>query len=539
MLGQLHIKNIGIIDDVTINFEDGLNIMTGETGAGKSLIVDSINAISGMRMSKDIIKHGEDSALVEACFFENDETRILTREFFANGRSVCKVDGRMVTLTELKETGEALIDIHGQHDNQSLLSEKTHVNLLDNFAEKDLFELKEEYKKELTEYKQIKEKIKASFGDPTERARRIDLLKYQKDEIEKAKLKTDEEEALEERRTLIMNSEKIVSSLNKSYSILDENVVEELGSVIHELTSVSGLNERYNDALKIVNDAYYSLKDVTSEIMDMADEVSFDENEQNEIEERLDLIFSLKRKYGNDVEKVLEYLEQISEELNTLENSEEIIKELEKSVNKKEKLLKELAMKIRDVRKSYAKVIEKKVNSELQDLEMKKAYIEFEFKEVENFLENGMDFVQILICTNVGEGLKPLSKIASGGEISRVMLALKTVLSAYDEIPTMIFDEIDTGISGQAGKAVAEKMKIIGETHQVICVTHLPVIAASGKNNYFIEKNTKEGRTFTEVIKLKEEQIISEIARILAGNDLTDAVLKHAKELRKNMKCKA
>ena len=237
--------------------------------------------------------------------------------------------------------------------------------------------------------------------------------------------------------------------------------------------------------------------------------------------------------------EVLEYLEKISEELNTLENSEEIINELEKSLSKKEKILKELAIKIRDVRKSYAKVIEEKVNSELQDLEMKKAYIEFEFKEVENFLENGMDFVQILICTNVGEGLKPLSKIASGGEISRVMLALKTVLSAYDEIPTMIFDEIDTGISGQAGKAVAEKMKIIGETHQVICVTHLPVIAASGKNNYFIEKNTKEGRTFTEVIKLKEEQIISEIARILAGNDLTDAVLKHAKELRKNMKCKA
>ena len=539
MLGQLHIKNIGIIDDVTINFEDGLNIMTGETGAGKSLIIDSINAISGCRMSKEIIKHGEESAVVEACFFEGEDTIILTREFYMNGRSVCKVNGRMVTLAELKETGESLIDIHGQHDNQSLLSEKTHINLLDSFAAKDLSELKENYKAELLEYKAIKEKIKASYGDPIERARRIDLLKYQKDEIENARLKVDEESALEERRTLIMNSEKIVTALKKSYALLDENIIEELSTVMHELSTISGLNERYENALQVVNDAYYSLKDVSSEVMDCADEVSFDENEQNEIEERLDLIFSLKRKYGNDVEKVLEYLDQISDELNTLENSEDIINELENNLHKKEKILKELAIKMREVRKSYSKVIEEKVNSELQDLEMKKAYIEFAFDESQDFLENGMDRVQILICTNVGEGLKSLSKIASGGEISRVMLALKTVLSAYDEIPTMIFDEIDTGISGQAGKAVAEKMKLISDTHQVICVTHLPVIAASGKTNYFIEKNTKEGRTFTEVLKLKEEQIVSEIARILAGNDLSDAVLKHAKELRKNMKCKA
>ncbi len=536
MLGQLHIKNIGIIDDVTINFEDGLNIMTGETGAGKSLIIDSINAISGTRMTKDIIKHGEDSALVEACFFENDETRILTREFFSNGRSVCKVDGRMVTLGELKVTGENLIDIHGQHDNQSLLSEKTHIDLLDNFAEKDLKSLKDEYKENLDEYKAIKDKMKASYGDPIERARRIDLLRYQKDEIENAKLKKDEEISLEERRNIMMNSEKIVTSLKQSYSLLDENVIEGLGAITHELSKISNLNDRYGDILQTINDAYYSLKDMASEIVDCTDEVSFDENEQNEVEERLDLIFSLKRKYGNDISKILEYLEQISEELNVLENSEDIIADLENQLNKKEKILRDIASKIREVRQTYSKVIEKKVNSELQDLEMKKAYIEFEFKEAETFLENGMDQVQILICTNLGEGLKPLSKIASGGEISRVMLALKTVLSAYDEIPTMIFDEIDTGISGQAGKAVAEKMKIIGNTHQVICVTHLPVIAASGNANYFIEKKTKDGRTATNVAKLSEKQVVSEVARILAGNDLSDAVLKHAGELRANMK---
>lgn len=533
MLGQLHIKNIGIIDDVTINFEDGLNILTGETGAGKSLIIDSINAITGARMTKEIIKYGESMALVEACFFIGDETKILTREFFQNGRNVCKIDGRMVTLGELKTVGENLIDIHGQHDNQSLLNEKTHINLLDSFAQKELEKLKEKYLVEFNEYKEIKEKIKKSYGDPTERARRIDLLRYQKDEIEVAKLSEEEELSLENRRNIIMNSEKIARSLSKTYSVLDEIVVQNIGDAAHELSLISNIDDKYEKLLQTVNDSYYSLKDAASEAMTYLEDVNFDENEQNEIEERMDLIYSLKRKYGADISKILSYLEEIKEELNFLENSEEIIKNLEKELSQKELNLKELAQKIRDVRKKYSKIIEDKVNKELQDLEMKKAYIEFEFQESETFLENGMDIVQIMICTNVGENVKPLAKIASGGEISRVMLALKTVLCMYDNIPTMIFDEIDTGISGQAGKAVAEKMKIIGKTHQVICVTHLPVIAASGDANYLIEKEAKDGRTNTKVIKLNEEETIKEIARILAGNEITKTVLDHAKELRR------
>ena len=539
MLGQLHIKNIGIIDEITVNFEEGLNILTGETGAGKSLIIDSISAITGARMSKDIIKHGEKMALVEACFFENEEETILSREFYQNGRSVCKINSRMVTLSELKTVGESLIDIHGQHDNQSLLNEKTHLNLLDGFAcniDKKLITLKMEYKKEFEAYQNIKEKMKINFGNEAERARRIDLLKYQKEEIESAYLKEGEEEELESKRNIIMNSEKIAKSLGKSYSVLEEVVLDNIGVVAHELSSISHVDNKYDELLKTVNDAYYSLKEVSSDISCYLEDVNFNEEEQATIENRLDVICSLKRKYGNDIPKILSYLEKTSAELDFLENSEEEIQKLEKELKQKEKVLNELANKIREMRKKAAKSIEEKVKKELQDLEMKHAYIEFDFQENHSFTESGKDIVQIFICTNVGEGLKPLVKIASGGEISRVMLALKVVLCTYDNIGTMIFDEIDTGISGQAGKAVAEKMKLIGKTHQVLCVTHLPVIAAAGDANFFIEKETKSGRTYTEVLKIDEEETIKEIARILNGNDITNAVLMHAKEMRESMK---
>ena len=341
---------------------------------------------------------------------------------------------------------------------------------------------------------------------------------------------------LEERRNIMMNSEKIVGALRKSYSLFDESILDNIGNVTYELSNISHINEKYETILQTINDSYYALKDASSEILEYAEDVDFDESEQREVEERMDLIFSLKRKYGNDVKKILEYLEQITEELNFLENSEEIIEKMKKELEKKEYALRELAMKIRKKRKEFSEKISQKVNEQLVDLEMKKAHIEFEFKELENFTESGMDSVQILICTNAGEGLKPLTKIASGGEVSRVMLALKTVLCMYDEIPTMIFDEIDTGISGQAGKAVAEKMKIIGKTHQVIAVTHLPVIAASGDANYYIEKNIIDERTFTSVRRLNETETINEVARIIAGNDLSEAVIKHAKELRKTMK---
>jgi DNA repair protein RecN (Recombination protein N) len=533
MLGQLRIKNIGIIEDLTINFDDGLNILTGETGAGKSLIIDSINAINGSRISKELIKTGADMALVEACFFSEENNIILSRELYQNGRNICKINGRMATLTELKELSENLIDIHGQHDNQSLLNNKTHLALLDSFAGEKLFKLKNEYQQLLEQYKEIKSKIENNYGDPIERAKRIDFLRYQLEEIKNSRLKIGEEEELNDRRNILMNSEKIVQCLNNSYSSLNEYIIDKLGYTLGELQNIADIDSKYKKILTSLEESYYILQENARTILDDINEVEFDENEQKEIEERLDLIFTLKRKYGSNIEEVLKYSENINNELEYLENSEEITIQMKLKLDEISTQLKNIAFKIREIRKDVAKEIEKKINLQLQDLEMKKAFIEIEFKEVKEFLNNGLDEVQMLISTNVGEGLKPLTKIASGGEISRVMLAIKTILCEYDNIPTMIFDEIDTGISGQAGMAVAEKLRIISKSHQVICVTHLPAICAAGDNNFHIEKHENDGRTITCVEKLKQDEIIMEIARILAGKEISKTTLQHAEELRK------
>lgn len=536
MLGQLHIKNIGIIEEITINFYDGLNILTGETGAGKSLIIDSINAITGGRISKDLIKTGADMAFVEACFFNRDEeTTILSREIYPSGRTICKINGKMSTISEMKEVGETLIDIHGQHENQSLLNAKTHIELLDNFLGEQIENIKTDYRNFLGKYKEIKFKIEQNYGDEKERARRIDLLKYQVDEIEIASLKKGEEEELEHKRRILQNAEKIATSLNEAYNLLDGNALETLSEITRKISNISDIDEKYMDILNLVNESYYTLQDVASTTSKYLSDVDFDTQEQTEIEERLDTIFSLKRKYGNTVEDVLKYYEDASNELYFLNNSEEMINELKKELSNIEDKLESLSSQMHSVREKSAKELEKRINAQLQDLEMTKAYVQFEFKKSEEYRENGTDIVQLLICTNVGEGLKPLGKIASGGEISRVMLAIKTILCEYDSVETMIFDEIDTGISGQAGKAVAEKMKKIGKTHQVICVTHLPVIAASGDANFYIKKEIKNEKTTTTIKHLNEEETIMEVARILSGKDITQMALEHVKELRKAM----
>lgn len=533
MLGQLHIKNIGIIDDITINFEEGFNIMTGETGAGKSLIVGSIGAVIGNRISKEFVKTGAEFALIEACFFEDEDNIILSREIYQNGRNICKVNGKMVPLSELKSIGESLIDIHGQHDNQSLLNPSKHLEILDKFIGEKVDDLKYRYGQLLYAYNSIKKELASNFGDEKERARRIDLLKYQVDEIERAELKIGEEEELNSKRNLIMNSEKIMKALSNTYSNLNDIVIDNLSLATHELSNIANLDNRYDKILLDLNEAYYMLKDSASETLSCINEVDFDKDEQNRIEERLDMIFNLKRKYGVDIEAILKYYDEMSEELDKLQNSDETIEKLKIELEQLNKELIEYSNKITNLRKEYAEVICKNVNRELQDLEMKKAYIEFEFETLKEFTENGLDDVQILISTNAGEVPKSLSKIASGGEISRVMLALKTVFGECDSVGCMIFDEIDTGISGQAAKVVAEKMKKISEKHQLICITHLPVIAAFGDANYFISKEVKENRTVSSVRKLNDDEIIKEVARILDGDDITDISVKHAKSLRK------
>ena len=536
MLSQLHIKNIGIIEEVTINFEDGLNILTGETGAGKSLIIDSINAITGSRVSKELIRTGEDSAFIEAYFFDESSEYVLSREIYQNGKNICKINGKLVTVSELRELGHSLIDIHGQHDNQSLLDERTHIDLLDGFASSSLKPLLEEYTNAYEEYKDVLVKISKNYGDEGERARKLDLLNYQINEIETANLKPNEDEDLNARRKILLNSEKISSSLNSSYEIINNNILEELSQVTKAMSNISEFNEKYQNVFNEINDAYYNLEDAVDNLADLAMDVEFDEDEQANIEERLNLISNLKRKYGSSIEEILTYLEKIKEERDFLQNSDEIVSKLKNEQTAIIKKLNNIASNITFTRKEFAKKIEKKINSQMQDLEMKKAFIEFKFEESDLFLPNGKDIVEILICTNVGDELKSLSKIASGGELSRVMLAIKTVLGEFDTIPTMIFDEIDTGISGQAGKAVAEKLLLISKSHQVICVTHLPTIVAVGGTNFYIDKQVKSNKTKTYVKKLNEEEVIYEIARVIAGNSITDSVLAHARELRKELK---
>ncbi len=533
MLVQLHIKNIGIIDELIVNFDEALNIITGETGAGKSLIIDSINAISGARVSKEIIRTGQEIASVEAYFSNGEEEYVLSREVYLNGRNICKINGKLATCMELKEVSSKLIDIHGQHDNQSLLDATTHIDLLDSFAGANLFKLKEEYFQELEKYRQVLSNLKKNFGNDQERARRIDLLNYQIDEIESAKLNINEESELNDRHKLMMNAEKISNALNSSHDLLNDSTIDELSNVIKLMSSISSYNKEYENIVTELNEAYYNLQDAKDSLSDMCSSVEFDENEQSYIEERLDIISNMKRKYGKTIEEVLEYLDKMKDEKNYLENSEEIISKLKNEQAEIEAKLISLSSKITDIRKECATKIEKKINSQMQDLEMKKAYLEFEFNSSNEFLENGMDIVQLLICTNVGDELKPLSKIASGGELSRVMLSIKTVLGDYDQVSTMIFDEIDTGISGQAGKAVADKLKLISKHHQVICVTHLPTIVAAGSTNFYIDKFVNNGMTKTRISKLDEEGVIKEIARVIAGKNITSAVIENAKELRK------
>ena len=462
-----------------------------------------------------------------------DENIILSREIFPNGRNICKIDGNMVTLSQLKEKGETLIDINGQQDSKLLLNTSMHIELLDKFIGEELQVLKDQYKDLLKEYKSIKNSLANNYGDEKDRAREIELLKYQINEIERANLRVGEEEELSTRRNLIMNSEKIVKSLSNAYYNLNDIVVDNLGIAVHEFSSIASLDEKYDKILLNLNEAFYMLKDSASETLDCISSVEFDEKEQQEIEERLDIIFDLKRKYGNDIESVLKYYNNISEDLCKLQNSNEIIAELKNKLNNVSEKLEDLAIKIRTLRISSSKTICEKVNKELQELEMKNAYIEFEFKEYNYFTDNGKDEVQILISTNVGEKLKQLSQIASGGEISRIMLALKNVFACVYEVPSIIFDEIDAGISGQAARMVGEKMSKISKTHQLICVTHLPVIAALGDENYFISKEVKEGKTFAHISKLSEQETLTEVARILDGNEITSTSLKHAKELRK------
>ena len=538
MISTLHIKNIGIIDDLSIDLNEGLNVLTGETGAGKTLIIDSLGIISGGRFSKEMIRKGETNSFVEICMYEPENENsidgniIVSREINSNGKNMCKINGRMVTVNELKNFMSKFIEIHGQNDNQSLLDNKFHLKYLDGFIGDKIIDIKKQYKEKYEKYLEIKQELKNNYGDEKERERKLDLLRYQFNEIEEANLKVNEEKNLEEKRKLMLNSEKISKNLNEADIAIGENSIDSLNTAIRALEKIENIDKKYEDISSNLKNIYYELQEISRDISEHKEDVYFDEQERNEVEERLDLIYNLKRKYGNDVQEILNYKDEIEAEINHIENLDEYNNKLKKELKQLKLAMTTLAEKMHELRNEYGKVLSININKVLEDLEMKNANINIhvDYNE-EEYFENGKDIVEFYITTNLGEDEKQLAKIASGGEMSRIMLAIKKVLADTDKMPVLIFDEIDTGISGKAAGAVAEKLNGISKNHQVLCISHLPSIAAIADYNYFISKRVINERTNTNIKLLNEKETLEEIARISSG-EINEATIQYAMQLR-------
>lgn len=485
-----------------------------------------------------MIRRGENHSFIELSLYlpknekSIDGNIIVSREIYSNGKNSCKINGRLVTVNELKQFMNEIIDIHGQNDTQKIMNKQSHISYLDHFIGDNILNIKKEYKSLYFSYNNIKKQLKENYGDDKEKQRKIDLLQYQLREIEDAKLKEGEEEELEEQRKIMLNSEKISKNLVEVDEYLNENAVDAINMSIKSLEKIEEFNTEYKEKLSQLKSIYYDIQEIARDISYFKEENVFNESDRNEIEERLDLLYSLKRKYGNSVKEIIEYKSQIENEIFSIENMEENNKKLKQELNKTEEKMNLLSIKMNKIRIEGANKLNTKINEQLKDLEMKNANFIVKIKQDNNFNENGKDDVEFMICTNIGDEEKPLIKIASGGEVSRIMLAIKTILADSDKVPVMIFDEIDTGISGKAAKSVAEKMKIISKKHQVLCITHQANIAAKGDYNYYISKNIKGENTVTNIKLLTEDEVIKEIARISSG-DITGVAIEHAKEMRR------
>ncbi len=554
MLNQLSIRNVAVIDKLDINLHDGVSVLTGETGAGKSIIIDSINMILGDRANKELVRYGTDKAVVQAVFDapksvinvleENDidvedETVIITRQVTKEGKSAARINGMVVTLNILREISDRLINIHGQHDNQALLTPIRHITFLDAYADNE--EYINRYKDILSKKREIEKKISSLEMDEQEKMQRIDLLEYQVTEIKKASLEKGEEDDLREQRDIYTNAEQITKSVNEAYMNLYEgdeiqSAYDGISIAVNEIFQISDLNPQLKSIYDTLNEIMYSLEDTAHEIKEFGETVEFDEQTLNEIEERLDLISRLKRKYGNSIEEILEYLKKAESELNDIKLSDERTNELKEELKNITKELKEKGNVLTQRRENAAKVLEENIEKSLHELNMEKSKFKVNIENDGTFYDNGMDKVEFLISTNPGEPLKPLVKIASGGELSRVMLAIKSILADSDGVDTMIFHEIDTGVSGKAAMSIAKKLAVIAKNKQVICITHLPQLTAMADNHYLIQKNTDGELASTTLKELDEEGRELELARIIDGGEVTELALSHAKQMLENAK---
>lgn len=550
MLLQLNIKNFALIQELSVEFGEGFNILSGETGAGKSILIDTIDYVLGGKFSKDLIRYGEQKTFVEAVFsienediykileeleIEADDILIISRETTISGKSIIKINGKSVVLIYLKKIREKLLDIHGQHQNQNLLHKSSHIEYLDSFCGSEIDELLEEFTVLKDEYNSIKEKIESLKGN-ADREKLIDYTKFQIEDIEKAKLRSGEEEELREEFNLLSNAEKISLALANSYANLDApkegmSVLEGLSKVINELSFVEEHFEKIKDKREQIEGAFYIIEESSREIRDLMNEVYYDEIALEKINSRIYEISMYKKKYGETVEDVLEYYNKLKREYDELVNSEQIIMELKEKSDNIVKKMKVLGDKMHLIRSKNAEILESEIKEELSYVGLEKAIIKIQVDLVETFNSKGYDDVTFLVSTNPGEPLKSLEKVLSGGELSRIMLALKCVFVGKDKIPTLIFDEIDTGISGTIAKRVGEKMYQVSTKHQVLCITHLPQISALSDCHYFVSKTVKDSKTFTQIRTLSKEDKIKEIAKMIGGDEISDVTLENASEM--------
>ena len=548
MLQNLHVKNLALIDETEVEFGPGLNILSGETGAGKSIIIGSINLALGEKVQKEMLRDNGESALVELIFFVEDadtieairaldiemedDTVILSRKI-TGGRAIGRINGEAVSASKMKAVASLLIDIHGQHEHQSLLSKKKHLEILDTFAKESLGDKKEKLAQCYQEYRKLKDELEHANLDGEECARELSFLEYEVKEIEDAQLTVGEDEELEAVFRKYSNGKKImdaVGAANAATSEDDESASERIGRALRELSSVSAYDERVKEMEEQLTEIDNLLSDFNHELASYLSDEEFDEETFYETEKRLDLINHLKSKYGNTIADILKYGEEKAERITVLNDYDAYLAGLQKNVSEKEKQLEQLSRKVSDIRKKESKKLTESIKNALLDLNFLDVQFMMEFAETD-YTANGIDDAQFLISTNPGEPVKPLGKVASGGELSRIMLAIKTVM-ASDKIGTLIFDEIDSGISGRTAQMVSEKMNALGRSHQIICITHLPQIAAMADSHFLIEKSVENQATVSKIHKLTDEESVEELARMLGGVEITDTVLENAREMK-------
>ena len=549
MLLEISIKNFAIIESISLNFEQGMTVLTGETGAGKSIIIDAMNMMLGARATTEVIRHGAPKAEIEGLFsiesnraleeifdeqgLELSDEIIIRREILQNGRSISRVNGQMVNLSVLRTIGQQLVDIHGQHDQEELMRPHRHIQMLDEFGDTSFFELKEAYQESFDNYRRMRKQVLDIKKNQQEHKARIEMLEFQMAEIEAANLKAGEDVTLNQERDKLLNHKHIADTLTNAYSMLDNEEFSSLANVrsaMNDMESLEEFDQEYREISSSLSESYYILEDITKRLESIIDDLDFDGNRLMQVESRLDLIHTITRKYGGSVDDVLEYFAKITDEYNLLTGNNLSSEDMEIELKKLEKNLVDLAGQVAQARHKIAQNLEAEIKQELQDLYMEKAQFQVRFSQGK-FSREGNESVEFYISTNPGEDFKPLVKVASGGELSRLMLAIKSAFSRKEGKTSIVFDEVDTGVSGRVAQAIAQKIHKIGQHGQVLAISHLPQVIAIADYQFFIEKISNEHSTVSTVRLLTVEERIEEVAKMLAGENVTEAALTQAREL--------